>query len=191
MAKTYGENGLEMPFLSISPLIGRFKLFWLFYFVFLYFGHLAVVVLKFFYKVRKMGNEKIFYVFKNHQNRMKIERARRFFHFWPPGCHFFARPSWPRPRGRPRSASKSFIYTSSRNPHLQHVPEAALRPQDDLGTASKNGLKRPQMTSSVLKRPLMVLKKRKSSFFQQFEKKSRKNQNPEYWQFSKFYWTHT
>ena len=88
MAKTYGENGLEMPFLSISPLIGRFKLFWLFYFVFLYFGHLAVVVLKFFYKVRKMGNEKIFYVFKNHQNRMKIERARRFFHFWPPGGHF-------------------------------------------------------------------------------------------------------
>ena len=43
---------------------------------------------KVFDKVRKMGNEKIFYVFKNHQNRMKIERARRFFHFWPPGGHF-------------------------------------------------------------------------------------------------------
>ena len=50
MGKTYGENGLQTPFLSISPLIGRFMLFWLFDLVFLYFGHLAVVVLNFFIK---------------------------------------------------------------------------------------------------------------------------------------------
>ena len=33
------------------------------------------------------------------------------------------------------------------------MPEAALRPQDDLGTASKNGLSQPQAASDDLKRP--------------------------------------
>ena len=67
-------------------------------------------------------------------------------------------------RGRPLKAF--YIYTSSRNPHLQHVlvPEAALRPQDDLGTASKNGLKRPQAASDDLKRPLMVSNLEKGRF---------------------------
>ena len=44
------------------------------------------------------------------------------------------------------------------NPHLQHVlvPEAALWPQDDLGTASKNGLSQPQAASDDLKHPQMT-----------------------------------
>ena len=36
------------------------------------------------------------------------------------------------------------------------MPEAALRPQDDLGTASKNGLKRPLMVSNIEKAQMVV-----------------------------------
>ena len=44
------------------------------------------------------------------------------------------------------------------------MPEAALRPQDDLGTASKNGLSQPQAASDDLKRPLMVSNLEKGRF---------------------------
>ena len=88
MGKTYGENGLQMPFLSISPLNRAYHAILAILFCFSVFWAPSGRCFKVFYKVRKMGNEKIFYVFKNHQNRMKIERARRFFHFWPPGGHF-------------------------------------------------------------------------------------------------------
>ena len=66
-----------------------------------------------------------------------------FANIWPR----FARPSWPRPRGRPRSASKSFIYSSSsRNPYLLARARTSSCPRLLSGLGTTSG--QPRKTAS-------------------------------------------